>query len=200
MAVLRYQGHGSYRITCASGMVIYVDPYMGEGYDVPADLILVTHDHYDHTAVDKMPHAPGCVIIRYCDALENGVYKSFDVGGVHIRAVQAYNKNHDRRACVGYVLELDGVKLYAAGDTSETEDMRNLLPGMKLDYALLPGDGVFNMDVEEASRCAKIIGARHSIPIHLWPDHTFDEAKASRFTCPGKLVLRPGDELELVSE
>ena len=49
---LLYQGHGSLRIVTSEGKVIYVDPYAGEGYDLPADLILITHGHRDHTAVD----------------------------------------------------------------------------------------------------------------------------------------------------
>ena len=48
---LLYQGHGSLRVVTAEGKVIYIDPYAGEGYDLPADLILMTHGHQDHTAV-----------------------------------------------------------------------------------------------------------------------------------------------------
>lgn len=51
MAKLYYQGHGSYRLTTNNKTVIYVDPYAGDGYDIPADIILVTHDHYDHNNV-----------------------------------------------------------------------------------------------------------------------------------------------------
>lgn len=197
MAQLLYQGHGSYRITLGDGTVIYVDPYLGEGYDVPADLILCSHEHHDHTAVDKMPHAPGCTVIRAADVLKDGKYLSLSSHGVGIRAVQAYNENHPKSECVGFVLSLDGVWLYAAGDTSMTEDMQTLLPGLGLDYALLPGDGVYNMDVDEASECARIIGAKHSIPIHLYPEHLYDEAKARRFSCPGKLLVRPGETITL---
>ena len=49
---LLYQGHGSLRIVTAEGKVIYIDPYAGDGYDLPADLILITHGHQDHTAVN----------------------------------------------------------------------------------------------------------------------------------------------------
>ena len=197
MAKLLYQGHGSYRITSNDGMVIYIDPFAGKGYDVPADLILVTHEHHDHNVVDKMPHAPGCTVIRARDALKGGVYGSFEVGKTLIQTVQAYNKNHPKDECVGFVLTVDGVKVYAAGDTSETEDMRTRLPQMKLDYALLPGDGFFNMGVEEASRCAGLIGAKHSIPIHLKPGGLYSERKAARFQAEGKLLVRPGETIGL---
>ena len=52
MAELLYQGHGSLRLTTAAGTVVYIDPFMGDGYDVPADLVLVTHQHYDHRSID----------------------------------------------------------------------------------------------------------------------------------------------------
>ena len=52
MAKLTYQGHGSLRFVSNGGMVLYLDPFAGQGYDLPADLILVTHDHHDHNRVD----------------------------------------------------------------------------------------------------------------------------------------------------
>lgn len=52
MATLLYQGHGSLRLTTDSGKVIYIDPFAGEGYDEPADLILVTHQNHDHNCTD----------------------------------------------------------------------------------------------------------------------------------------------------
>jgi len=53
MPKLLFQGHGSYRLTADDGRVIYVDPYKGKGYDAPADLILVTHQHYDHNQISR---------------------------------------------------------------------------------------------------------------------------------------------------
>lgn len=60
MAKLLYQGHGSLRLISEAGMVIYIDPFIGEGYDIPADLILVTHQHHDHNQIDLPPHKADC--------------------------------------------------------------------------------------------------------------------------------------------
>ena len=112
MAKLLYQGHGSLRITTVEGKVIYVDPYAGEGYDLPADLILVSHGHSDHTAIDLIKkRVDDCRIIQYTDALVNGEYKIFDLGYATVEAVQAgNNKNHDINVCVGWLITLsDGI-------------------------------------------------------------------------------------------
>ena len=206
MATMLYQGHGSYRFVLDDGTVVYVDPFAGGGYDLPADLILVTHEHFDHTHVDKMPHAPGCTIVRAADVHPKAKkYLGLDSHGVHIQAVQAYNKNHPVEACVGYVLDFDGIRFYASGDTSTTDDMRSgKLAKMAIDYAVFPGDGVYNMDVPEASECAKLVAARHSIPVHIVPVSSPDQKKifstkrAKHFVGPGRIILEPGEELALV--
>ena len=209
MTTLLYQGHGSYRITADDGTCIYVDPFAGGGYDVPADLILVTHEHFDHTATDLMPHAPGCECIRAADIHpEPGTYLELESHGIALAAVQAENGNHPVDECVGFIVRLDGLSVYASGDTSTTDDMRSgTLAAMQLDYALLPGDGVYNMDIEEASEAAALVNARHTIPVHLMPVHgpnsatdpacLFSAEKAERFRAPGKLVLHPGESIEL---
>lgn len=196
MAKLLYQGHGSYRITGNDGTVIYFDPYAGTGYDLPADLILVTHQHGDHNQIGLCAKKPGCTVITEKEALAGGVYNTFTVGDVKIEAVQAYNKNHKKESCVGYIITIDGVTVYGAGDTSTTEQMSEFA-ARKLDYALLCGDGYYNMSVEEASECAKIIGAAHNIPIHLKPGALFDRASAERFTGPNRLIVEAGEEIEL---
>lgn len=197
MANLYYQGHGSFRITTDEGFVIYVDPYAGDGYDLPADLILVSHGHHDHNCVALPAKKPACTVLTYQELLTDQKYDSKTVGPVRIDAVQAYNKNHPRTQCVGFVLFFNGISLYAAGDTSTTEDMRCRLPQMHLDYALLPTDGVYNMGPQEAGSCAAMIAARCSIPIHTKPSALFDETVAKRFDAPGKMVIKPGQSVEL---
>lgn len=204
MARMLYQGHGSFRLTADNGTVVYVDPFAGEGYDVPADLILVTHEHGDHTRVDKMPHAEGCEILRAADFLATGQHQTLESHGLRITAVQACNKNHPIDECVGLVIEIDGLKFYAAGDTSTTDDMRSgKLAAMELDYATLPGDGFYNMGPEEGSECARLVAARHYIPIHLVPVHDmsnptiFSRETAEAFTAEGRIILAPAEELAL---
>jgi rhodanese-related sulfurtransferase/L-ascorbate metabolism protein UlaG (beta-lactamase superfamily) len=201
-AKLLYQGHASMRITTSEGKVIYVDPFAGEGYDVPADLILMTHGHFDHTQTDTITAKNAdCETITWVEALSGGQHQSFDLGYVKVEAVEAgYNKNHDVKECVGYILTFsNGVTLYLSGDTSTTPQMKELAD-RKLDYAFFCCDGVYNMDVSEAIECAKTVGAKHNIPYHMIPaDKTncFDQSVAESFEVPGRIIVKPGEELVL---
>jgi len=100
MPKLFYQGHGSFRLTTNDGTVIYVDPYAGEGYNIPADIILVSHQHGDHNQVQLCAQKSDCKIITNEEALTDGKHNSFTIGGITIQATVAYNKNHDPKQCV----------------------------------------------------------------------------------------------------
>ncbi len=195
-ASLLYQGHGSVRITAGDGTVIYVDPFAGEGYDKKADLILVTHEHRDHNNIELVKKTEKTVVLRSKDMLIDGKYQTKKVGSIQIEAVPAYNKNHKKEECVGYILTIDGKTVYLSGDTSITDAM----PGFKerkLDYAFLCMDGKYNMGPEEATECAKMIGAKHSVPYHMAPGKLFDQETAKKLKVDSLLIVPAGTKIEL---
>ena len=196
MPKLLYQGHGSYRLTANDGRIIYVDPYAGEGYDKPADIILVTHPHQDHNQTDKCAKKPTFRIITNEEALDGGKHNSFDIDGVSIRSTEAKNLMHSPKKCVGFIIALDNIKIYASGDTSKTKQMESFAD-IKLDYAVFCGDGIFNMGLKEAAECAKLIGAKHNIIVHIKPGTLFDRKKAESWNAPNKLIIEPGQEIDL---
>ena len=196
MAKLLYQGHGSFRLTSGDGKVTYIDPYAGSGYDAPADMILVTHQHEDHNQLKLVTKKPGCEVITEAEALSGGKHNKFTVNGMEIEAVEASNKNHPADQCVGYIVTVDGLKLYFCGDTSKTEQMAGFAE-RKLDYAFLCCDGYYNMGLEEAAECAKLIGAKHNVPVHMKPGELFDMELAEKFTAPGRLIMEAGKETVL---
>ena len=196
---LLYQGHGSLRIVTSEGKVIYIDPYAGEGYDLRADLILVTHGHSDHTQVKLIKKKnKGCKTITWKDALKKGKYKTFDLGFATVEAVQAGNNpNHNIKSCVGWVITLSGgITLYISGDTSTTDQMAEL-GERDLHYAFIVCDGIYNMDMDEAIACAKLVNARHSIPYHMAPGKLFDQERAELFDVPNRLIIPAGEEITL---
>ena len=73
-----------------------------------------------------------------------------------------------------------------------------VLPDKQHDYALFPTDGIFNMGLEEAAECARLVGAKHNIPVHMNPLKKFDKKKTiKKWNAPDKLVIEPGQEIEL---
>lgn len=196
MAKLFYQGHSSFRLTTNEGVVIFIDPFAGVGYQTPADLVLITHEHYDHNDISKITLKPSTIVIRSSDALAGGVYRSFDEDGVHIESVPAYNSHHDKRFCVGYVLSFDGITLYHAGDTDFIPEMKGL-GTLHLDYALLPIDGTYTMTPEEASKAAEAIQPKHLILMHMKPGMLWDYHQAMRVTSPVAMLMKPNDNIDL---
>ena len=197
---LLYMGQASIRIVTENRKVIYIDPYAGNQYDLAADLILITHEHFDHNAVAKVRNRkPDCRIIRAKDAIIDGIHQSFRIDNITIEAVEAgCNSHHDVRECVGYVLTFgNGRKVYISGDTSITEQMQSMSE-MHIDYAFLCTDGVYNMGNEEAEQAAEMIKARHTVPYHNSVSNKgemFDSEAAERFNVPGKMILLPGETL-----
>ena len=199
MPKLFYQGHASVRITTDEGKNIFIDPYAGEGYKTPADLVLITHEHYDHNAIHLITMTPRTIVIRSKDALTNGVYHDFDYLGAHIQAVPAYNSHHKKEECVGYLLTVNGVKIYHAGDTDYIPEMKDLSKE-NIDYALLPIDGFYTMDPASASQAAIDMKVKHLIPIHMHPGMDFDMKQDMKVTAPMAMLVKPNDLVDLNHE
>ena len=200
---LYYLGHASLRITTREGKVIYVDPYMGDNYDMAADLVLVTHDHYDHNEVSKVKNKTSDYrLITNKEGLVDGEYKFFDLGYAKIEVVEAgYNRYHNEKECVGYVITLsDETKIYIAGDTAITP-MMDKLGTYNIDYAFIPCDGKYTMSVEDAVKASQKIKAKHNIPYHMVSDgRGYDDEVASKFKMDNWIIVKPKEDIRLSHE
>lgn len=163
---------------------IYFDPWEiypehGEGVDDSrgkADIILVTHDHYDHFSPETIEvlRGPDTIIVGPHDvaAKLSGSVKALspsetaDIRGVSVEGVRAYNVTKSfhpkENNWLGYVVSIDGIKIYHAGDTDHIDEMKMV----ETDIALLPVGGTYTMDVQEAIEAARVINPRLSIPMH----------------------------------
>ncbi len=189
-SVVTLIGHASLKIKTSDGIVIYVDPYYKGNYSEKADFILVTHEHFDHNNPHLCRKNPDCRLITWKEALVSGEYKTFEEKGVKIEAVPSGgNANHSVRDNVGYIITVDGVAIYHAGDTSMSDGLKSIA-GKKIDYAFYPIDGRYNMDAKEATSVADMIGALHNIPFHGDGMKFLEQTKD--FNPRGKMVLKFG--------
>jgi L-ascorbate metabolism protein UlaG (beta-lactamase superfamily) len=194
MAVLRYQGHGSYRITTAKGVVVYIDPYAGTGYDLPADLVLITHEHYDHTNTSLVTLKKEGMIIRERDLLPAWRLPHTTVKGISLppyrRTTPTTTETNASDICWGWT-----ASRCSRRDTSTTKEMQDMKPPSGLGDP--PHRWHLQHGTEGSTACAQMIGAKHTIPVHMKPGALFDPQMAAAFTPPGRVILHPGEEITL---
>jgi L-ascorbate metabolism protein UlaG (beta-lactamase superfamily) len=232
MATLIWHGHSTFTLETSEGTRIVIDPWF-EGNpsadrslaDVgPVDWIFCTHGHADHFA-DAIPLAlatgatlvSSFEIVMFCT--EQGLEKThaLGVGGGYdfpfgrVQMTPALHGGHvhgdetGRWTCTpgGFVFHVDGVRIYHAGDTALSQEMKLLSGGV--DVALLPIGDNYTMGPDEAARAAAFIGPEIVIPMHY---NTFDllrqdpeafAAKVREQTHDGARVhvLQPGEGLDL---
>lgn len=174
---IKWLGHASF-ILSAGDTTVAIDPYRVTAGG-PVNLVLVTHEHYDHCSPEDVRRlaGPETVILAPpdCQGKLEGLGGSFlpvepganyEPAGVPVRTVAAYNLDkpfHPReKGWVGYIVRLGGETVYHTGDSDFVPEME----GLGVDVALLPVGGTYTMDAEEAARAYRAIGARRAIPMH----------------------------------
>jgi L-ascorbate metabolism protein UlaG (beta-lactamase superfamily) len=201
---ITWLGHDSFRIA-AGGKVIYFDPYQLKS-NVPADIVFITHGHFDHCSMDDINAIVRASTVMVSDAgcapkLKGNVKvvkpgDKLKVDGMDVEAVPAYNLNkkfHPKaEKMVGYIIDFGGTRLYLAGDTDFIPEMKKI----KADVAILPVGGTYTMTADEAVQAALAIAPQVAIPMHYGSVvGTPDDAKRFQEALQGKIkvvILKQG--------
>jgi L-ascorbate metabolism protein UlaG (beta-lactamase superfamily) len=198
---IHWLGHDSFRLE--GEVTVYIDPWKLPPNSPKADIILITHDHYDHCSpedVAKIQKADTVIVTIPAAARKlKGEVKTVKPGdkitvkGIEIEAVPAYNTDkpfHPKGAGhVGFIITLGGKRIYHAGDTDFIPEMK----GLKVDIALLPVSGTYVMTAEEAAKAADAIKPEVAIPMH-YGEIVGSERDAERFkelTSVQVTILKP---------
>ena len=170
------------RIRINKEKVIYIDPFkINKNYN-DADIIFITHDHYDHYSeedIDKVIKEDTTIVISkdlLKKLLKKGINKNaiivaepnkeYETQGINFNTIPAYNINkkfHPKENnWLGYIITINNVKYYVAGDTDITDENRKV----KCDVAFVPVGGTYTMDFKEAARLINEIKPKIAVPIH----------------------------------
>ena len=172
--------HSSIRIN--KNKVIYIDPFKIDKNYNDADIIFITHNHYDHYSeedIEKVINKNTTIVIpeeMLIKLLKKGIDKNsiiavepnkeYMVQGIRFETIPAYNKNkpyHPKsKEWVGYIIDIDEHRYYIAGDTDKTKEAC----AVKCDVAFLPVGGTYTMDYVEAAALASKIEPKYVIPTH----------------------------------
>lgn len=172
--------HNSIKIS--NEETIYIDPFIIDKNYNDADIIFITHSHYDHYSeedIDKVIKEDTLIIIPeelYIKLLEKGFKKEniitvkpnqkYIAKEIKFETIPAYNKNKQfhpkENEWIGYIIELNNYKYYIAGDTDITEENKKV----KCDVALIPVGGTYTMDYKEAATLINTIKPKIAVPTH----------------------------------
>lgn len=161
---------------------VYIDPYRIEGESHDADIIYITHDHYDHFStedIDKIKREDTVYVLPEKMQKEGGALGAQPgklvfvkpgertvVAGIPTETVAAYNSlkpfHPKSRGWVGYILTIEGKRIYIAGDTDVNEENRQV----KCDIAIVPVGGFYTMDAKKAAELINLIRPKIAIPAH----------------------------------
>ena len=171
----------SIRIRCGAGTV-YADPFHMKISPHDADIVLITHDHYDHFSPEDLAKVinPATILVvpeKLADkaaafsaqvkAIETVLPgQQYQIAGLSLETVPSYNRikpfHPKKNGWVGYLLDLDGQRVFIAGDTDKTKENSTV----QCDIALVPVGGKFTMDAKEAADLINTIRPAAAIPTH----------------------------------
>jgi len=174
---IHWLGHDSFRID--GEKTIYIDPWKLKSDSPKADIILITHDHYDHCSPSDVAAIQKddteIVTVKDClDKLSGNLHsilpgEKIELGNIIVEAVPSYNigkKFHPKsNNWVGFVVTVNNTRIYHAGDTDHIPEMKDI----KCDIGLIPVSGTYVMTCEEAVEAVKDINPKIAIPMH-WGD------------------------------
>lgn len=174
VGALHWLGHDTFRLDSSAGP-IYFDPYELSGGPTAA-IVLCSHDHFDHCVPGDVAKVQGedTVIITEADCaakLSGDVRvmkpgEEIGLGAVKIEAVPSYNTDKEfhpkAKGWLGFVVTVDGVRIYHAGDCDHIPEMAEL----EVDIALLPVSGTYVMNADQAAQAALAIKPKLAIPMH----------------------------------
>jgi L-ascorbate metabolism protein UlaG (beta-lactamase superfamily) len=187
---LKWLGHAGFKIkNITTGRVYYIDPYLisNDCSDDKADVILLTHSHYDHCSIEDLKKIvkQGTYILSTPDSqsklvrFDNAIVKLMEpnqelvLGNLKIFTLPSYNIDksfHPKdEHWVGYIIKIGKICIYHAGDCDNIPELQKLTGHRnQCDefIALLPVGGRFTMDFEEASDAASVIKPDLAIPMH----------------------------------
>jgi len=205
--IIQWLGHASFRIS--NQVVIYIDPWKIDEDRHDGKLVLVSHSHYDHYSPGDIVkiEAPGATLIAPSDVIaQQGGGETITPGqtltvdSIPVTAVPAYNPSKQyhpqSKEWVGFIVELDGRRIYYAGDTDLIPEMSDL---SRIDLALLPVGGTYTMDAQEAAQAVEIFRPDKVLPYH-WGDIVGSQHDADVFSqvaASEVLLLKPGESVTL---
>lgn len=172
--------HSSIKIT--GDKIIYFDPYKITEEQNDADIIFITHDHYDHFELESikkvMKEDTLIVIPNRCagTVIDSGLPRSAIIGvnpneqyhmkDIEINTINSYNLDKEfhpkKNNWVGYIIEINDEKILVAGDTDNTEELQKI----KCDIALVPIGGTYTMTYQEAAELINKMKPKVVIPTH----------------------------------
>ncbi|KPK40557.1 MAG: Zn-dependent hydrolase [Omnitrophica WOR_2 bacterium SM23_29] len=196
---IEWLGHATFKLV-KGGKVVYIDPWNIRTKD-SADVICITHSHYDHLSVEDIKKLQGkdTIIVATADSVKaiSGNIKvvkpgdKIEANSIKIEVVAAYNVNkqfHPKvNGWVGYIITLpDGTRFYHAGDTDYIPEMKDV----RADIAAFPVGGTYTMDAQEAAKAANAIRPKILIPMH-WGAivGSRKDAEAFKKRCQGEVVI-----------